>query len=376
MLKIENFVKNIDNKSSIPIDDLIKIGKRYKNNKREFLFINKYLGKHLSVRGKDVIKMFDEFYGEIKKSKSLQNKKVFIVGFCETATALAQHVMYKGVKDENSSIEFVYYVQTTREEVEFLNKDYVNLAFQEEHSHATNQALYVNLNNLPDYDVVLFIEDEITTGKTILNFIETFDNINKGAQYKVASILNFQSKEHKEVYKEKKIDTISLVSGELKEEYENIVLTSKDKPEDYYTENSLNWKNSIKGSIDPRKGLNKEDFIHYIEQSYKNIVDNNSDVDIEEIIGTEEYMYIPILYSKEIDKEVRSTTRSPIVISEDDRYVINSGIQIPSVYDSNRKTFLYNVENKNRLIITDVEADNYNYIPNSKLLYSTFIKVK
>ena len=46
-LKVNDFVSNIKNKSSFDIDDLIHIAKRTNNKKRDYLFVNKYLGKHI-----------------------------------------------------------------------------------------------------------------------------------------------------------------------------------------------------------------------------------------------------------------------------------------------------------------------------------------
>ncbi len=64
------------------------------------------------------------------------------------------------------------------------------------------------------------------------------------------------------------------------------------------------------------------------------------------VIGTEENMYLPILIANWLgdNATVRSTTRSPITVSKEDGYLIYNGIQIPSVYDTERTTYLYNID--------------------------------
>ena len=63
-------------------------------------------------------------------------------------------------------------------------------------------------------------------------------------------------------------------------------------------------------------------------------------------------MWLPILLAQEIGAKVRSTTRSPIAISTEDNYLIKNAIHLPSAYNSQRSTYLYNVtEEVDRYII-------------------------
>ncbi len=80
----------------------------------------------------------NELYLEILKS-NLQNKKILVIGFAETATALSEFITHQSIIREDLNI--VYHLQTTREDI---NTTINNIAFQEEHSHATNQKLYWN----------------------------------------------------------------------------------------------------------------------------------------------------------------------------------------------------------------------------------------
>lgn len=363
-LKVKDFVEIKEVLTSFSTDDLIHIGKRYKNNKRDFLFINKYLGKHIPVEGSRVLELFDEFYDEIERNINLHNKKILIVGFAETATALAQHVMYRGIN--SNKFDSVFYIQTTRETFsqEVYDK-YKNLSFEEEHSHATTQMLMFNEEIVPEYDLVLFIEDEITTGNTILNFIKKFKEINSNTEFAVASILNFQSESHVKTFEDNNISTIYLIKGNLRQKTPEITLNRKDKPIDLFSNKKNNTSKNVisESSLDPRLGLRKNEFKDYINEHLEiaSSLYKREDMTIDsEVIGTEEFMYVPILFAQRFGMKVRSTTRSPILISEEEGYIVNNGVVIPSFYEDERKTFLYNLDDKKRLVfLTDSKTGEH-----------------
>ena len=94
-------------------------------------------------------------------------------------------------------------------------------------------------------------------------------------------------------------------------------------------------------------------------------------------------MYKAILLANNLDTTVRSTTRSPIVTSQEDCYLIQDGIILPSFYDSKRKTFLYNIDKDVDNIIFFVESKSSeweskirNIFKNKNLLFYNSIKEK
>ena len=189
-MNIYDFVEIESNDFDRPVDEFIKIAKRHNNTKREFLFVNTLLGKHIATDSNNAINLSTMLYKKLQTlfiENDWSNKKVLLVGFAETATALAQNIMIKSLRFTNPNI--VGYAQTTRENI--INDKYVNIAFEEEHSHATTQKLYFDKNL--EYDIVIFVDDEITTGKTVLNFIDKFEKYQPNKQYIVASILNWQN---------------------------------------------------------------------------------------------------------------------------------------------------------------------------------------
>ena len=66
-IRVEDFIDVKESKSSFDVNDMIHICKRHNNPKREYLFVNKYQGKHYPANPKDVLRVFDELFYEIEK---------------------------------------------------------------------------------------------------------------------------------------------------------------------------------------------------------------------------------------------------------------------------------------------------------------------
>ena len=309
-MNIYDFVDIESNDLDRPVDEFIKIAKRHNNTKREFLFVNTLLGKHIATYAKDTIDVNAMLYDKLETlfiANNWNDKKVLVVGFAETATALAQYIMLMSIGSKK--VNSVGYVQPTREEIS--SKYYINIAFEEEHSHATTQHLYFDKNL--DYDIVVFVDDEITTGKTILNFIDKFEKYKPNKQYIVASILNWQNDSDRKIFKDKNIYTVSLVSGKIKDNLPKIDIT-------------LGNTHSIYS--------NKRIKIKYLNDTPKETL----------VIGTEENMFIPMWIASYLHADVKATTRSPIEPSLDKKYPISSRLELNSAYDSERITYLYNID--------------------------------
>ena len=115
---------------------------------------------------------------------------------------------------------YTKYIQTTREVIEGVEYLY----FSEEHSHATEQKLVKDDVDavIDDIDRIVFAEDEVTTGKTILNIIDRIEQYYPGkVKFSVASLLNGMSKEHLAQYEERKINLHYLVKTSH-EKYEKL----------------------------------------------------------------------------------------------------------------------------------------------------------
>lgn len=348
MLTVHDFAEVTINYLDKPVEDVIKMAKRHNNPKRDFLFVNTLLGKHIAVQGRDALMMHralgDKVY-ELFKEKGWENKKVLLVGFAETATALAQNIMFYSLKfKEKFPLNIVGYTQTTREELP--SNQYTNIAFEEEHSHATSQKLYFDKEL--DYDVVLFVEDEITTGNTILNFISQFEKHQSGKDYAVASILNWQNDKDAKTFSEKGVEVAFLVRGKMKDNLPSFSI-EEGKEYDLYHDDA-DYKVNLTLCHNPRLPMTAEQFSKYVsfgdnkDKEFSKLISFKDSKKKTLIIGTEENMFVPIYFAIIIDADVKATTRSPIESSLENGYPISSRLKLNSAYESGRVTYLYDMD--------------------------------
>jgi hypothetical protein len=347
-MNVHDFAEVTINYLDKPVEDVIKMAKRHNNPKRDFLFVNTLLGKHIAVQGRDALMMHralgNKVY-ELFKEKGWENKKVLLVGFAETATALAQNIMFYSLRfKEKFPLNIVGYTQTTREELP--SNQYTNIAFEEEHSHATSQKLYFDKEL--DYDVVLFVEDEITTGNTILNFISQFEKHQSGKDYAVASILNWQNDKDAKTFSEKGVEVAFLVRGKMKTELPSFSI-KEGKEYDLY-QDEVNYKANLSLRNNPRLPMTVEEFSEYVtfgdnkDKEFSKLISLKDSKKKTLIIGTEENMFVPIFFAIIIDADVKATTRSPIESSLENGYPISSRLKLNSAYESGRVTYLYDMD--------------------------------
>ena len=343
-IKVEDFIDVKSNKSPFDLNDLIHICKRVNNSKREYLFVNRYQGKHIPESPYYITSLLDSFVAEVKANIK-PSEKVIVVGFAETATGIAEYLTYKLSLDKEYKNTIVYHLQTSRENYSDCPKLFT---FDEEHSHAVNQCLYSE-KFLPKYDKVLFVEDEITTGNTILNW---------------------QNECNCKTFDAQGIDRICLVEGEIKSDLPTLSMVENKGAVDYISHfyKGINATPFIYASIVPnsRKGVDPHSFRRYVEKVQDKItVGLCSYVDRDEtvmVIGTEEFMFYPMMAARDLELSLgckvkyRATTRSPIAVCEDDGYIIKDAITLPSAYDKDRQTYLYNMNDdySKIIVISDV----------------------
>ena len=65
-MNIYNFVDITSNDFDTPVDEFIKIAKRHNNSKREFLFVNTLLGKHIATDAGDAINLSNMLYTKLR----------------------------------------------------------------------------------------------------------------------------------------------------------------------------------------------------------------------------------------------------------------------------------------------------------------------
>lgn len=423
-------VEVTENPFNFKLGDLFLMAAR-NNVKRAFLFVSKLLGKHIPVdpkrsiltgkllsfliedklNGKDNENCRGEGYDLQLVAKALSqdsyiekameycrenpltlDKTTLFIGFAETATALGNSVFSQFVGEN------IFFVHTTRDELIQCTSAF---DFEEEHSHATSHFCYpIREDILRDYERIVLVDDEITTGKTALNLISSINNKYPGKEYIVVSILDWRREKHVKEYKELerelgiKIHEVSLLDGEaycdspsikdIEIQYQNLddIGIKKSIYGEFYKDGNLNKVCGVFNNLEEEEILVRNYFFpweksrnftrnltngelvnyEYLELSGRfgvtarelHEVDNFTDKIVKSIekfgnktlvLGTEEFMYIPMLLGSKIKgAKYQSTTRSPIYASNEEEYGIKCAAIFTNPFDKKVINYIYNLE--------------------------------
>lgn len=362
--------------------ELVRIAKRENNTRRKYLVVNRLQGKHIPVSPKEALQMFRSLAELIKEA--YPSERLLMVGFAETATAIGAAV----------AIECqAAYMQTTREVIDGV--DY--LYFSESHSHATEQKLVkTDLDKIiGKTDRIVFIEDEVTTGNTILNIVRLIQKTYaQPVSFAVASILNGMNEEALENYKNLKIPVHYLVKTahdtytEIAEQYQadgtcHICTKPQEKEVEQQKEVQQQIEmqqtkeaqqpievQEISGWINERRLHTADTYKQACEQLWQEIQQKYGYTKYTKetetgrrilVLGTEEFMYPALYVGAKLEEagytvRMHATTRSPIAVSKEEKYPLHTRYELASLYDKNRTTFVYDLaEYEEVLVLTDAQ---------------------
>lgn len=339
------------------IEQLVNLAKRKNNTKRSYLYVNPLQGKHIPVNPRKTKEMCKVLADEVEKKYA--SEKLFIIGFAETATAIASYVA-------SFLDNAVYFENTTREEE---RKENEYLYFTESHSHATEQKL--NAKWFDDYlfmvDRIVFVEDEVTTGNTIYKLITEIKTrfSKKIIKFSIASVLNSMTDDRIQELSKQNIDCIYL--KKIPFEYRKDVIDAYEEKDECMfncidaSYNNLMEIHQVAGGVDSRVTCKVDDYLmrvnHFCAYVYENEFRNKA-LDEVLIIGTEEFMYPAIelagyLQERGVCKEIKthSTTRSPIMAYDVEAYPLHNRYTLISVYDDERVTYVYNLKKYDKVVV-------------------------
>ncbi|MBL8148449.1 MAG: phosphoribosyltransferase domain-containing protein, partial [Blastocatellia bacterium] len=236
-----------ENRYGFLLKDLFLMAAR-RNRRRAFLFVSQLLGKHIPIDARRALitgKLLAFLLAEkISKERALDYKyellaegikdsskiedalcyassnlipvecSTLFLGFAETATALG-HALFSQYTSTGHRLE---YLHTTRDDIVELSPV---LQFEEEHSHATRHLCYAeDPNFFTNFDHIVLIDDELTTGKSALNLIESLQRHHNAKRFSIVSILDWRTREYKRHFDDRvarlaiPIDVVSLLHGQ------------------------------------------------------------------------------------------------------------------------------------------------------------------
>ena len=201
------------------------------------------------------------------------------------------------------------------------------------------------------------IDDEISTGKTLLNITNelkrTFPEI-YDKRIVIGSILNRITKEREYIFNQNNIyfESVFKTSVSDPELIRNGTELTAPSDEFYNAKTSNNHKPFHFAFSDVRTSINVQDYLNNCQQLACCIMEHFSFSRYKRILvlGTEECMYPAIYVARMIENKYNieafchATTRSPICVSRDKGYPIQNGYIIPSFYDDKRISYIYNLQ--------------------------------
>ena len=260
--------------------------------------------------------------------------------------------------------------------------------FSESHSHATEQKLVkTDLDKIiGKTDRIIFIEDEVTTGNTILNIVRLIQKTYaKPVSFAVASILNGMNEEALENYQNLKIPVHYLVKTthdtytEIAEQYQAdgiCHICTKPQEEEIQRQKEMRQQKKatqqiemqeISGWINTRRLHAADTYQQACEQLWKEIQQKYHYIKETEtgrrilVLGTEEFMYPALYVGAKLEEagytvRMHATTRSPIAVSKEEKYPLHTRYELASINKKNRITFVYDLtEYEEVLVLTDAQ---------------------
>ncbi|MCM1215044.1 MAG: phosphoribosyltransferase family protein [Lachnospiraceae bacterium] len=324
----------------------VKVAKRINNTKRNFVVINENQCKHIPASPTAALEMFIELAKHLDAYKG--DHRTLVIGFAETATAIGATVAnYLGCD----------YIQTTRE---CICDEYIR--FSENHSHAPEQKLqFIWLDR---YSRIIFVEDEVTTGNTILNLINCLNSKCSGVNYTVASLLNGMDVTKLTEFANLGIDVHYLVR--LDNSGYTAYADSVSADGDVTDISSIGRDATVHFHMcDTRSRTDAESYERNIQHMCDSL--NIADPCSVLVLGTEECMYPAIRLGAHFEAQgcqvkCHATTRSPICVVDehtDKHYPLQRVHKLDSVYETGRATYLYNIGTYDKVfIVTDTKYNS------------------
>ncbi|MEZ3438114.1 MAG: phosphoribosyltransferase [Oscillospiraceae bacterium] len=329
------------------------LAKRENNPRRDFIIVNKFQSKHFPSDPQQTA-LHCNFLGQEIVRRCPQGNCLAII-FSETAVGIGA----LAAKELGSRC---FLLSTTREE---LPGYFERLSFEETHSHAPLHTLCIRPEiDFGSFSHVFLIDDEFTTGNTAISLYKEISEKCSCPFTAVSFIASLESCKRFEenginVIAEEKFNEASLARSQRKFD-EDFVITDKNPDYDI----------SLNSIFDIRLGVNCGDYFDECKRLCNVILEQlhepiSAACSIE-IIGTEELCLPPImiglfLCEKGLTVRVHGVTRSPMLPSAEVDYPIRERAALISLYNPERKVYIYNrFFSDLTIVITDADyPDNH-----------------
>ncbi|QKG26322.1 phosphoribosyltransferase family protein [Actinomadura verrucosospora] len=288
-----------------------------------------------------------------------------VLGYAETATALGHSVA--------DALGGAYYLHSTRRPV----RGYAAYGgFEEEHSHATSHLLLPSDPAALDRDVpVVLVDDELSTGQTVLNTISALHALRPRRHYVLAALVDLRGDADRARVDElaarlgTRIDAVSLVAGRV--ELPDGVLETGTRIVSELSATASAGPDAGRGPFGVARvplgwpgGVpdgGRHGFLPAHRTALEKDLPRMADAIAAElggasrvlVLGCEELMYAPLRLAEAladaspgVDVRYSTTTRSPVLAVDDPGYAIRTRLAFPAhddPADGPGERYAYNV---------------------------------
>jgi hypothetical protein len=349
-----------------PLRELLGLALR-RNPKRAHLLVSQVLGKHVPQSPSAVYGHGFALGRRVRELLGDQSDDALVLGYAETATGLGHSVA--------DGVVFAPYLHSTRRPVEGVTQAG---GFEESHSHATSHLLLPEDPELLAGDgPLVLVDDEFSTGNTVLNTIRDLHARYPRGRYVIVALVDLRSPADlgrldgfaREIHA--RVDLVTAASGTVRlpegvlekgqalvAEYEGAAAGQPGRPGGAparIARVELGWPRGVPDG--GRHGFTREHRAR-LESALPAMAARIADALPREgvrrvlVLGFEELMYAPLRLARElqqaVDADVRysTTTRSPVLAVDDPGYAIRSRIVFPAhdnPADGPGERYAYNV---------------------------------
>ncbi len=329
-------VELVTRPGSAPVEDLVGLAVR-RNPRRVHLVVSTVLAKHVPVPPSLARRHGSDLGGLVEDALDGARAEL-VLGYAETATGLG-HL----VADRLGATA----IHSTR------RPGWSALSFEEEHSHATTHRLQPrDPDLLRGSGPLVLVDDELTTGRTVLNTVRELHAISPRPAYVVAALVDLRPDDARALADQAaaelgtSITFVALLQGEVRSRHDPdddvrravadadlLPLPGPERAEEVAT--NYAWPAGVPDG--GRHGLGPADaqgFETAVSELAVEVGDLVAGAETVHVLGTEELMYLPHRLGEALEAArpavavtVSSTTRSPVVVRDDPAYAITHGIR-------------------------------------------------
>ncbi|WP_433326010.1 phosphoribosyltransferase family protein [Spirillospora sp. CA-294931] len=315
-----------------------------RNPRRAHLLVSTVLGKHVPTDPRVVYGAGIRLGGLVRAR--LDGDDAIVLGYAETATALGHSVA--------DALAGAYYLHSTRRPVPGFTP---YGAFEEEHSHATSHLMLPADPAMLDRDVPLvLVDDELSTGRTVLNTIEALHAVRPRGHYVVAALVDLRGEADWARMRElearlgARIETVALAAGrvELPDDILDAGRALVDELEQHggqavpgeshpVMRADLMWPEDLpdggRHGFLPEHRARLEKELPAMAERVADLVEGRRVL----VLGFEELMYAPLRLAEaladalpDVDVRYSTTTRSPVLAVDEPGYAIRTRLVFPA----------------------------------------------